>query len=91
MILKGVNLFYPDARNWMWDYCMYLGPYTDKDGHNYDLGCYFGDSGEISAAIVCSKEPGVYLSGDITYFRSNSQFRELYQEVQNRLKSLSII
>ena len=84
MILKGVNLFYPDARNWMWDYCMYLGPYTDKDGHNYDLGCYFGDSGEISAAIVCSNEPGDYLSGDI-------QFRELYQEVQNRLKSLSII
>ena len=38
MLPKTVKLYYPSARDWMWNYCIYLGPYTDSKGANYDLG-----------------------------------------------------
>ena len=64
-ILHNAPLYYPSAREWMWDYCIYLGPYTCPDGHKYDLGIYIGND-EMSAAIVFGNRPGDYSSGPIT-------------------------
>lgn len=54
---------YPEAEIWMWDYCVYLGPYS-LNGRKYDLGVYVDPSGRLSAAIVYGNEPGQYMSGD---------------------------
>ena len=32
------HLYYPQAIDWMWNYCIYLGPWTDSDGTKYDMG-----------------------------------------------------
>jgi hypothetical protein len=62
-LLTNAPLFYPSAKEWMWDYCIYLGPFTDSKGNNYDLGIYLGLDSYPSAAIVYGNEPGNYLSG----------------------------
>ncbi len=66
------NLFYPSAKEWMWDYCLYLGSFTDSRGKNFDLGihhnhsytedCHTSES-EFSDATVFDNEPGSYRSG----------------------------
>jgi hypothetical protein len=89
-ILVGVKLFYPSAKEWMWSYCVYLGPFTDSKGSNYDLGIYMGDYdafGYASAAIVYGNEEGNYLSGTL---RSDSEI-EHYQETYRRAKEIGLI
>lgn len=71
---------YPEADEWMWDYCVYLGPYEDSRGIKYDLGVYKSPAGDLSAAIVYANLPGSYFSGDITFAS------EMYEEAFKRAK-----
>lgn len=86
LLEMGDRLYYPSAIDWMWDYCIYLGPYTDSDGNKYDLGVYvrkgysnFPDH-SVSLAAVYGNESGQYLSGPLIKFIDD----ELYQEAAIR-------
>jgi len=87
-LLNGAPLYYPSAIDWMWDYCIYLGPYTDLFGDNFDLGIYIDDN-KISNATVWGNEPGDYSSGSI-YPRIDFD-NEIVQEVIRRAKELNLI
>lgn len=85
-IPKGTKLYYPSARKWMWNYCTYLGPYTDSRGKNYDLGIFIDEDinyKSISAAVVYGNEPGNYLSGTLQRFGITN---EIYIETIKRAK-----
>lgn len=57
---------YPQADNWMWNYCQYLGSVLDVDGRPYDLGVWTSsDKIQISFAIVDGPIGGDYHSGSI--------------------------
>lgn len=91
-ILYNAPLFYPSAREWMWNYCMYLGPYTDSKGTNFDLGVYFEDGKVNSFAIVDGNIPGDYLSGDWRDYKDRGSYRrECYIETARRVKELNLI
>lgn len=77
---------YPDALEWMWNYCISLGKYTCPQGHNYDLGIWIDSRGCLSNATVYSNEPGDYSSGDLSY-RIDGERPET-QEVIRRAKDL---
>lgn len=73
-----MNLFYPEAEHWMWDspHCINLGEF-EYDGRQYDLGVYVNPStSEVSHAIVYGNEPGDYLSGYITAFKTRESCKE---------------
>lgn len=90
-ILYSAPLYYPSAREWMWNYCMYLGPYTDSKGNNFDLGVYFRDDGRVSSfAIVHGNNPGDYFSGDFRDFNRGSYKRECYIEAARRVEELNL-
>ena len=57
------DLHYPDARKWMWDYCLFLGKFTDSKGRNYDLGVHYYDKKFLS--YIYSNAPEYYLYRDI--------------------------
>lgn len=84
------NKFYPEAENWMWTYCEFLGKFTDSKGRNYDLGIYVGEKPYISAAIVWGNTPGDYSSGDLHRYSGHSGTNfvkfEHYTETINRAK-----
>ena len=63
-LLDNTPLFYPEHRNHIWTYCIYLGPYSN-DGRNYDLGIYIKPNSIVSAAICYGPEPSEYISGPI--------------------------
>jgi len=93
-ILYSAPLYYPSAREWMWNYCMYLGPYTDSKGNNFDLGVYFRDGKVNSFAVVHGNNPGDYFSWDFRDFgdfNRGSYKRECYIEVARRVKELNLI
>lgn len=88
-LLNNAPLHYPSAIEWMWNYCIYLGPFTCSEGHNYDLGIYIDINKEIdyysvSNASVYGDTPGNYLSGVFTADES-------YCEAIRRAKLLKII
>lgn len=59
------DLHYPDAKEWMWNYCLFLGKFTDSKGRNYDLGVHYnGDKfdSEFSNATVLDNQAGSYSS-----------------------------
>jgi len=88
-LLSGAPLFYPSAKEWMWDYCIYLGPYTSPDGKNYDLGIHLsGQTSTPSAAIVYGDTPGNYISGDLKLFKDSGEY---YIETIKRAKALNLI
>lgn len=101
--LKVEDLFYPSAINWMWNYCINLGKFTDSRGNNYDLGIHISEwvyngkpSKEVSAAIVCSDRDGDYYSGEIMESRygSNPELdwtHEKYRETYKRAKERKLI
>ena len=72
---------YPEAENWMWSYCIYLGPYESVGARKYDLGVYVDPQGNLSAAIVYGNEPGSYISGELDTFEG-----ELYEETLKRAR-----
>jgi len=87
-LLAGAPLYYPSARKWMWDYCIYLGPFTDSDGKNYDLGVFISDD-HFCNATVFGNEPEDYSSGLI---HPRIAFdNEVVQEVIRRAKQLNLI
>ena len=87
--MNPLSLFYPSAIDWMWNYCIHLGPFTDSKGDNYDLGVYIDPESKLgtSAAIVYGNTPGNYLSGTV-HFRSQL---ECYVETWKRASSLNLI
>ena len=85
-LLNDAPLYYPSAKEWMWNYCIYLGPFTDSKGENWDLGIYLDCPEQKSAAIVYGNESGNYLSGD----NINSSM-ECYQEMWRRARELKLI
>jgi hypothetical protein len=87
-ILKGAPLFYPEAREWMWDYCVYLGPYTNKSGENFDLGVYMGEKDMISLAVVYGPHDGNYISGMLQCIDVTS---EVYAEVLKRAIAIGLM
>ena len=88
-LLTGVELHYPSAREWMWDYCVYLGSYTDSEGENFDLGIFIDDRlKNISSAIVYGSEPGEYFSGELG---TKNEKREIYLETYKRAKLLGLM
>ena len=89
-LLKGAKLFYPSAKEWMRDYCIYLGPFTNSRGENFDLGIFMGDYevfGYVSAAIVYGNNPGDYISGRLDL----GSEMEHYVETHRRAKELGLI
>jgi hypothetical protein len=90
-LLNGAPLYYPSAKEWMWNYCIYLGPFTDSEGKNYDLGIYINHDSfiEYSNATVYGDESGNYLSG-VLYPRVDFD-NEITQEVIRRAKELKLI
>ena len=61
------DFYFPDAKEWMWNYCIPLGKF-EVNASKFDLGVYINPSGEVSHAIVYGNEPGEYLSGEIQLF-----------------------
>jgi hypothetical protein len=88
-LLSGAPLYYPSAKEWMWNYCIYLGPFISEDGNTYDLGIYLGDK-QIgpSAAIVYGNDPGKYISGQLT---DHPHTTDYYLETIKRAKLLNLI
>lgn len=87
-LLSNVELYYPSAREWMWDYCVYLGSTWYKE-KGYDLGVYVHPDGKLSAAIVCGNEPGDYMSGDLDFIGGING--ELYKETFRRANILGLV
>lgn len=89
-LLNNAPLYYPSAKEWMWSYCIYLGPFTDSKGHNYDLGIYidFDSVFEYSDATVYGDEPGEYMSGPLNSIYITSESKK---EVVRRAIELNLI
>lgn len=90
-LLHGAPLYYPSAKTWMWNYCIYLGPFTDSRGKNYDLGIYINHDSfiEYSNASVYGNEPGNYLSGELKEY--GEWINEIHVEVVRRAKLLNLM
>ena len=84
-LLVNVPLNWPEAREWMWNYCVYLGGY-EENGIKYDLGVYMGAKWGVSAAIVYGPNDGDYLSGPLNPGTGG----DLYKEVNKRMKVLGL-
>jgi len=88
--------FYPDAIKWMWNYCEFLGKFTDSKGVNWDLGVHIDDKWVVGA-IVDGNEPGdyyspcfsVYKEGD--YDNDDMVFTEAYLETIKRAKKKKLL
>lgn len=83
--LNPDDFYYPNAINWMWNYCIPLGKYETEGGIKFDLGVYESPTGEVSYAIVYSNNPGDYISGEIEV--SNplpSTYKETIRRYLNR-------
>lgn len=87
--------FYPEANEWMWDYCTFLGKFTDSKGENFDLGILLDRDdnkfilGDWSAAIVYGNTPGNYISGG--NYDTEREPREFMKEMIRRAKILNLI
>lgn len=91
-LLHGAPLYYPSAKEWMWNYCIYLGPFTDVEGHNWDLGIHIREDKEpgstlhASNASVYGDEPGNYMSGPLSMFTD-----DIALEVVRRARLLNLL
>lgn len=95
---KEINvqkLTYPSATEWMWNYCIYLGPFTLNNGDVYDLGVCIKSKEygvrHISLAAVFGNEPGDYLSGPLTVFATPEESDCPYIEAARRCKAMGIL
>ena len=59
--------FFHGKDHHIWSYCLYLGPYTDEDGRNVDLGVYVERPGRVSLAAVYGPEDSQYQSGEFIW------------------------
>jgi len=85
--MKHFKLHYPSAIDWMWTYCIYLGPFTSSHGTHFDLGIH-----EDCAAIVFGNELGDYYSGELRLFGllGDRAKDEAYEETRKRAASLGL-
>lgn len=89
-------MYFPEAKNWMWNYCLYLGEYEDN-GERYDLGVYIHPKrkDDVSFAIVYGPEDGQYISGPIEnaqYFLDSKEPRHnAYRETIKRYQEFKLI
>lgn len=93
LLLSNAPLFYPSARTWMWNYCIYLGPFTNSEGTNFDLGIHLseGEEDNPSAAIVYGDVAGNYYSGKIGNAEEITGIHgEIYKETRNRAIALGL-
>ncbi len=86
-VLSNVKLHWPSAREWMWNYCVYLGGYIDEEHTKYDLGIYIGEFNN-SMAIVYGPDDGNYISGPCKKFAGVS---DVYKETIKRAKALGLL
>lgn len=70
----------------MWNYCTYLGEYTNRNGRRYDLGVHIAKDGTQSLAAVYGSFPGEYISGHLNVPSVNEDFAEVKAEVKRRLQ-----
>lgn len=93
MLLSNAPLYYPSAREWMWEYCMYLGPFTDSKDINFDLGVFIqkwdNSSVKYSSAIVYGDTPGDYISGEFRIFGGEGAREEVVETIR-RCKELNL-
>lgn len=92
--LTGAPLFYPQAREWMWNYCIYLGSFVCEDGTKLDLGIWMNDGERVpSAAIVYGNEPGEYISGELHMMGTDESWSsyEYYEETRKRARALGLM
>lgn len=85
-------MYYPKAKEWMWNYCIYLGEYTSPDeNQKYDLGVFIDrTTKKLSAAIVFGSRPGDYKSGRLDYYIDKNA-RPEYQETIKRAKEKGLM
>lgn len=93
MLLTNAPLHFPEAREWMWDYCIYLGPFTSSADRHYDLGIHINkDIGGISMAVVYGDVPGNYISGPLKLLaNASSDHNEMVRELIKRVTALKLI
>ena len=87
--------YYPEADNWMWNYCTYLGKYKSFDGKQYDLGILLNANyidGYTSLAVVYDNIPGSYISGDIKKYKKDfDKIPDFIKETIRRTELLNLI
>lgn len=71
---------FPNADNWMWDYCKYLGS-IEYQGYKFDLGIWIpkGKIERPSYAIVYGNDAGDYISGHIDPTRTEPMYALTYK------------
>ena len=88
--MRKMKSHFPGANEWMWDYCVFLGPFTDSNGTNWDLGIHIDSDRydfNVSGAIVYGNEPGDYYSPELQNMRyppKDYRPAEAYFETFNR-------
>ena len=91
-IIDKTKKHFPSADTWMWDYCTFLGQYTNKNGDNFDLGILLETKenhiNEFSFAIVYGNRPGSYISGQ---YQSNRENADFILETVKRARVLKLI
>jgi hypothetical protein len=94
------NLHYPSAKKWMWNYCYFLGKFTDSEGRNFDLGIHIYKNFPINStdrfleANVNGNEAGDYYSGDFRishYISGGYDYPQRKKEALKRAFLLGIV
>jgi len=85
--------FYPEANDWMWDYCTFLGKFISSDGSKYDLGIVLKSKAmileEYSLAIVYGSSDCNYISGFV--YDEDKETRDFIIETLRRARLLNLI
>jgi hypothetical protein len=85
-IINPDDKFFPSADEWMWNYCTFLGKFTNSGGEKFDLGILLeGDiKGQWCAACVYGNTPGNYISGArFMYLNKDGEMRDGLEEFEH--------
>lgn len=63
--LNPDDFYYPNAINWMWNYCIPLGKFRRSDGVKFDIGVYKRPDRIVSYAIVYGNHEGSHDTNEI--------------------------
>ena len=90
--IDQTDKFYPSADEWMWNYCTFLGKWTDPEtGDNWDLGIYLPKRIDTpSCASVYGDTPGNYNSAEV-YREPHDRPYPMVEEVYKRARKLNLI
>ncbi len=89
-IINPNDKFFPAHNNIIWDYCVFLGKYTDKNGKKWDLGICIDDDGEIFDASVFSNVPHDYKSGKVIFDEESDDIDQM-RELKRRAKIMNLL